>query len=174
VTHQLHVAHPGCSDEALGLLAAKMGKALPSDYIDFLRSSNGGEPSTLNCLFKYRTFAKRNKHSAMTVSRWLSVDFSNGILTTIDNMAGMLPSGYIPIAELASGDALLMSLKSGTHGWIYIMEPDYVDDGNDPVTVLAKSFSDFLPALRDLQELDTIMTVTPSCNESYFPNPAES
>lgn len=166
--YSLRVKNASCDLEMIKSFQTTIGSELPTDYVAFLRHSNGGKPDTAKCLLKFRTFAKIERYSALAVSEFYSIVISGGIKNVIENMNGFLPNGFLPIAALASGEPLLLSVRAQSHGWIYILERDYVEDGNDPATIISKSFNELLDNLRDIEELDTIMDNVQACNERYF------
>ncbi len=167
--HKLSRSNEGCSENEIAQFESTIGFGLPLEYRLFLRDANGGVPCSQNCLYLYRSFVRPSRTSTGSIGRWLSLNGHLGITECIKNMGGMLPRGYLPIAELASGDPLVLCALGDRSGYVYQVEFDYIDEGDSPQTILSLSFGGFLSILQDMNDLESIVQNGVPCNQAFLP-----
>ncbi|HID7800733.1 TPA: SMI1/KNR4 family protein [Proteus mirabilis] len=121
---------------------------IPSEYIDFIKKYNGGQPEP-------DSFNIKEIDDASTIDRFLGVkkekNKSNDIFYFVKLYKNRIPSEYMPIAYDIGGNLILIELasdKAKVFFWDHELE---ADEGEEPrldnIYYLAGSIDEFLSNL---------------------------
>ena len=150
----VRIAHPNphgiLSEEALIKFENRFGLQLPPDYREFLLDFNGGRPVP-------SFFWIKAKENGSHVDRFYGV-FSPKLAASLETYLGLdrhgIPSTIIPVGDDGAGDFICLALGLGwvQFGSIYFLDhglhPVDAPDSSKGITLLARSFTDFLSALQ--------------------------
>jgi len=147
----IEVIKPGPKIELIALrsLEARLGESLPSSYLSFLLATNGGYSHEYSV--PYIDLALMSEQRA-AIFHWLSACVTKsetgflGIEEGHRHARGLLPQGVIPIAVEDGGDPIVLSLRNGDYGSIYLFITE--SPANQQMNKLATSFEEFLGKLK--------------------------
>jgi cell wall assembly regulator SMI1 len=148
-------ALPPAPGEAISELEARLGVSLPDDYRSFLREQNGGYlddnflPPEGDASARYLYSAGPNDHEHIDD---LESAFHYLYLPDVD-AEYRLRTGMLPVGEDEGGNRVCLKVAGEDYGSVWFWTHDATLD-EDPFERLADSFSEFLEALRPIEELD--------------------
>ena len=127
----------------------KLGAELPTDYREFLLTTNGGRPEPNIFIAHTRPGGSRE------VLAWffcIKEDDSNDLLENVDIFQNRLPESLLPIATDPFGNIICLSIEGRDRGKVYFWDHEKeavkVDPfGYDNVYFIADSFEEFLKSL---------------------------
>ena len=129
------------SSEQLRSLERELGIKFPSDYVEFLLEYGAGEPG----------YNVHRSDQRVSVTRFLAMDGQNNSAQgLIRRYAGRIPESYMPIADVAGGNLILLHTKDNSiHFWDHELEAfeEDINANNKATSKLATSFSEFLKEL---------------------------
>jgi hypothetical protein len=125
----------------------RLGKTLPTDYRDFLKKNNGGQP-------KPGGFWIEEGHESSEVYQFFGLH-KGPLGYSIDSYIGKerygIPEGFIPIASDGTGNTVLLKLENDKQGNIYFLDhelhPYHDPNSLEGITWLAPSFKEFISSL---------------------------
>ena len=136
------------SDSDLLNVESDLGFKLPDDYRSFLLQHNGGRPVLAGVRYE-------NEHFDF-VGYFYGVrgeTYHDDLIRQYKEHMGMIPLGYLPIADSPGGDAFCISLKEPSIGAIFHWDHEEANYDGEPweynMTKLAPSLAVFLAELRD-------------------------
>lgn len=108
---------------------------LPKEYKSHILDFNGGRP-------KKRCFKEFSIHY------FHAIKYSDYPLEEIlEDLEGVLPEGFFPIAEDGGGNQFCISLNKDNYGYIYMWYHDV--DEEDAVVFLTTGFDEFIAGLTE-------------------------
>jgi hypothetical protein len=130
------------SPEVITSLEKHIGKALPSDYKDFIVKYNGGYPQQPNSVID-------NKNVSVRYFFGLNVNNNYDLGHILNLYKDVIPLNSIPIAEDNSGNLIVLSLDTSSYGEIFFWDHEDIK-----LTTIARSFTDFIDSLVVLTDED--------------------
>lgn len=123
-----------------------IGFHLPNDYIEFLKSYNGGYPEP-------DAFYFSNCKDGSSVDRFLSLgcEKHHDLLRYFNTYKDRIPAGFLPIAHDPGGNLILIRLNDDFPQIFFWDHEAEVDEGEVPSTknmyIISNSLSEFLAGL---------------------------
>lgn len=144
MTVRMESKNAPCAPEHLDALQRSTPTPLPTDYVSFLRSQDGGRPEA-------NTFDVGSAQGA-GVNKFLS---ASEVHRKRAALSDRLPPGAVPVADASGGNLVLLVISSGT--W----RVAFWDHEEEVETEIAGSFQNFLEMLRpfsasDVPEADVV------------------
>lgn len=137
-------AHAEPTDEAaIAAFEASRGFPLPSDYREFLLTTNGGKPEP--GAFQ---LALRSGPYTDSVVHWFHA-LGHDLESTADEMARRVPPELLPIASDPGGNLVCLGVAGDARGKVYFWDHEHerYPTGWSNVDLVADSFNAFLRGL---------------------------
>ncbi len=139
-------SHTSIGEVDLHSVEENIGFELPVEYKSFLLKHNGGRPILDSVRHENQHFDYVGYFYAIR-----GETYHDDLLRQIGELKGMIPDGYLPIAESPGGDVFCISLKKPTKGAVFHWDHEEANYDGEPwehnMTNLSPSFSVFLDSL---------------------------
>ncbi len=146
MTIKISKSNVGTSLSEIKNLERQLGRQLPSDYENFLLSTNGGVPEPNR--FEVPQF---DTGSGVTWFFGLLGEPKYRDLAYEQKVLGQrLPNGMIAVADAAGGNRICLSIRNRDFGCVYFWDHELESELNveSPLAQLATTFDEFLSILQ--------------------------